>query len=425
MPNHIIHKQKVTVQTDISSDAFTLQNRISNVFKNDLKNKLESLFDQISPNGKAIRMDKLELDLGTIRKENLEAEFSKKIIEQLSVKLSNINDTTDKKIKFEEIEHNDSIIDVLTFFLQKGYMPWYSSVRNLSEWESEMRHSFSDKEWVLLADVLKKSVLVNQNMIQRLVMQFSESFLGEILFHLHDRLNTNWQSVFFEKNKLDYDIAKQSSRVLFWQEVIFTALTTANKNDFENALLERINKMKTSIADKNEKKEALINEDLFTNNSGIVILHPFLFMYFKELGLLNENNFINIESQHRAILLLHYLATGETKVAEFNLLLAKLLCAVDFEEPIPNFIELTEKEKGESANLLKSVTEHWKPLNNTSLKGLQNSFFQREGKLTQTETGWLLLVEQKTIDILLDKLPWGIGTIKLPWMKNTLNVEWC
>ena len=106
MPNHIIHKQKVTVQTDISADAFTLQNRISNLFKNDLKDKIESLFDQISPNGKTLRIDKLELDLGTIRKENLEAEFSKKIIEHLSVKLSNINDATDKKIKLEEVEHN-------------------------------------------------------------------------------------------------------------------------------------------------------------------------------------------------------------------------------------------------------------------------------------------------------------------------------
>ena len=211
--------------------------------------------------------------------------------------------------------------------------------------------------------------------------------MGEILFHLHDELNTNWQSVFLEKNKPEYDIAKQSSRVLFWQEAIIAALITANKNDFENALLERMNETKTSVSDKNEKnrsekKDALISEDLFTNNCGIVILHPFLQMYFKELELLNENDFINIESQHRAVLLLHYLATGETKVAEFNLLLAKLLCAVDFEEAIPNFIELTEKEKKESGNLLKSVTEHWTPLKNTSAEGLRNSFFQREGKLT-------------------------------------------
>ncbi len=123
-------------------------------------------------------------------------------------------------------------------------------------------------------------------------------------------------------------------------------------------------------------------------------------------------------------MLLHFRAPDETKVAEFNLLLTKLLFAVDFEEPVPNFIGLTEKEKEESANLFKSVTKHWKSLKNTSAEGLQNSFFQREGKLTQTENGWLLKIEQKTIDILLNKLSWGIAAIKLPWMKNKLNVEW-
>ena len=121
---------------------------------------------------------------------------------------------------------------------------------------------------------------------------------------------------------------------------------------------------------------------------------------------------------------MHYLASGETEVAEFNLILEKLLCAVDFDEPVPNHIELSEKEKEESDNLLRSVTEHWAPLRRTSLQGLRTSFFQREGKLFRAEAGWILKVEQKTIDILLDKLPWGIGTIKLPWMDTVLNVEW-
>jgi len=429
MPDHIIHKQKVTIRTDISADAFALQNRISNLFKNDLKNKLESLFNQISPNGKILRIDKLELNLGTISKKNLEAEFSKKLIEQLAAKLSNVNDTTDNEIKIEEIEHNHSITDALIFFLQNGYMPWYGSVTNFAEWESEMLHSFSEKEWTLLIDDLKKSVSVEQNIIRRLVMQFSASFLEKILLQLRDDLNTNWQSVFLEKNKVEYDITKQSTRFLFWHQAIIAALTTANKNDFENELLQRMTEAKAMVVNETTKNKTKRNDDLaseefFTNNSGIVILHPFLFMYLKELELLKENDFINIESQHRAVLLIHYLATGETNVAEFNLLLVKLLCTVDFEEPVPNFIELTEKEKEESANLLKSVTEHWKPLNNTSAEGLQNSFFEREGKLTPTENGWLLKVEQKTIDILLDKLPWGIGIIKLPWMKHTLNVEW-
>jgi hypothetical protein len=147
-------------------------------------------------------------------------------------------------------------------------------------------------------------------------------------------------------------------------------------------------------------------------------------MYFTELGIAEDNQFKDKELQQRAVLLLHYLAAGETEVAEFNLLMAKLLCGLDFSEPVPKSIELTEQEKEESANLLKAITRHWKPLNNTSAAGLRTSFFQREGTLKQTEAGWTLHVEQKTIDILMNQLPWGIGTIRLPWMKNILNVEW-
>jgi hypothetical protein len=33
-------------------------------------------------------------------------------------------------------------------------------------------------------------------------------------------------------------------------------------------------------------------------------------------------------------------------------------------------------------------------------------------------------VEKKAYDILLDRLPWGIGMIKLSWAPYVLNVEW-
>ncbi|MEO7049779.1 MAG: contractile injection system tape measure protein [Ferruginibacter sp.] len=88
MPVHIIHKQKVKLQTNMSVDAFALQNRISNLLKNGMVNKLEALFNEVSPNGKIIRIDKLEIDLGTINKQNLETEFSQKLVEQLSDALS-------------------------------------------------------------------------------------------------------------------------------------------------------------------------------------------------------------------------------------------------------------------------------------------------------------------------------------------------
>jgi hypothetical protein len=63
-------------------------------------------------------------------------------------------------------------------------------------------------------------------------------------------------------------------------------------------------------------------------------------------------------------------------------------------------------------------------LKNTGREALRETFLQRLGKLSPTDHGWLLQVEQKAVDFLLNRLPWGIGVIKLPWMDEKIFVEW-
>ena len=92
---------------------------------------------------------------------------------------------------------------------------------------------------------------------------------------------------------------------------------------------------------------------------------------------------------------------------------------------MPSEIILSKQEMDESTALLQSVINYWPSLKNTSIEGLQQTFLQRKGKLITTDTGWQLTVEQKTVDVLLNKLPWGFSTVKLPWMTGFLNVEWC
>jgi len=162
----------------------------------------------------------------------------------------------------------------------------------------------------------------------------------------------------------------------------------------------------------------------YVNNCGIVLLHPFLLNYFTDLGLLHEKRFIDAVAQQRAVLLLYYLATGETVAAEFNLGLQKILCGFPPEEALEASIGLSEKETEESANLLRAVIDYWPPLKNTSIKGFQITFLQRDGRISTTNEGKLLRVEQKAVDVLLGKLPWGYSTIRLPWMQEMLNVEW-
>lgn len=174
----------------------------------------------------------------------------------------------------------------------------------------------------------------------------------------------------------------------------------------------------------NEIDKDAIAETQYVSNSGIVILHPFLEAYFTELDLLQGRQFINLHASARAVLLLHYLATGEEEVAEFELVLEKVLCGYPPNETLSNKLELSEKEKEELLKLLESVIGYWPPLNNTSISGLRDTFIQRQGRLSPKENGWHLTVEQKTVDILLGKLPWGFSTIRQPWMEAVLNVDW-
>ena len=174
-----------------------------------------------------------------------------------------------------------------------------------------------------------------------------------------------------------------------------------------------------------ETVAAAMDEDgIFTELAGLVLLHPFLPNLFKQLEWIHEGNFLNKECQQQAILLLHFLATGETIAPEYALVMAKVLCGYPVNEPVdtdfqssPAIIEVAE-------HLLQIVIERWEVLKSTTIAGLRESFLQRKGQLQKEEGLLRLQVETGSIDMLLDQLPWGIGMIKLPWMKDLLKVEW-
>ena len=176
---------------------------------------------------------------------------------------------------------------------------------------------------------------------------------------------------------------------------------------------------------KNKNSASTFDKQMyFIENAGLIILHPFLQKLFSNLHYIENNNFVNDEIQRRATLLTQYLLIGETEIPEYQLLLNKILCGYPIFNTVEYELQLTIQEKKETEELLLSVIEYWTALKNTSIDGLRNSFLQRPGKLSELKDGWLLQVEQKSYDVLMNYLPWGIGMIKLPWMKNLLRVEW-
>jgi len=172
------------------------------------------------------------------------------------------------------------------------------------------------------------------------------------------------------------------------------------------------------------KRQFPIDEPCYVRNAGVVLLWPFLGRYFEMLGMLEGRRFRDIDAINRAVYLLQYLVDGDTGVAEFELLLNKLLCGLDPAAPVSNDFRITEKESQLSLELLHGVNQNWPPLRNTSTAGLRESFLQREGRLLRREDGWSLTVSAKSYDVLLDTLPWSVSTIRLSWMQQALHVAW-
>lgn len=165
-------------------------------------------------------------------------------------------------------------------------------------------------------------------------------------------------------------------------------------------------------------------ESIGVVNAGLVLAAPYLMRLFAMLGLLDNNRFADEQAAERALLMLHFLATGSTCAAEPTLVLNKVLCGLELEQPVAAQIELANGEQQAIEGLISAMIGHWSVLGATSVEGFRESFLQREGLLQRSNENWHLLVEPRAYDLLLDQIPWSFTFIKLPWMIQSLQVEW-
>lgn len=178
--------------------------------------------------------------------------------------------------------------------------------------------------------------------------------------------------------------------------------------------------------EKEEKEQEILATDiseLYLDNAGLVLIHPFLKSLFDNCKLLNKDNTIN--NPEVATHLLHYIATGKEQDYENAMAFEKFLCNIPIAQPIERNIVLSEEMKKEGEAMLQAVLSNWDIMKTSSAELLQNEFLQRPGKLNiNGDDSPVIIIERKTQDILLDKLSWNLSIIKLAWKKRIIYVNW-
>ncbi len=475
--NHTIKKFALELQTRSREQSHALQNRCIKLVKEELAGDMDKLLSTYFPGDGIVRINKIEIDLGDITMEDLEKDFIAKCMAGFTSTIKAIHIQKDSPVKTEmvRIEKEENGIEQFFYFLASGKMPWANYGISFSQWQYSITDAIKSK-----TDFFKEGfsffLLKNPRAIERLILQFDDGFIISLieLYRpevkkefislaqiLNDKILTAdtkmlRKKIFIQvlpgllsyKNTVDTQqvqeltawISKQFSEGGY--EKIFAGLneiieTIAEKlfNVFTPGSEKEIAAQKTDKEDEPADNENELNEKvpgkevdkaMYIQNAGLVLLHPFLQKLFIATGLMQGDSFIDGYNKQKAVHLLQYLVNRQQQLPEYIMPLNKILCGVPGEEHINRFIKLEETEIKEADELLNAVLSHWASLKNTSAEALQETFLQRNGKLSFNETDnyWKLQVERKAVDILLDKIPWGFSYIQLPWMKQALVTEW-
>ena len=167
-------------------------------------------------------------------------------------------------------------------------------------------------------------------------------------------------------------------------------------------------------------------DELAVDDGGLVILWPFLDTLLSRLELMDPEQkvFLGEEARNQAIALLSFLVEGDPEPPEWRLPLAKVLAGLSPLAPWRLEEPLEPEMLAEGERLLEAVIAHAGLAEKLRPEDLRNLVLRRPAVLSSRTGAWLLRVERRAEDALLERLPWGWSWIRLPWMEHPLQVEW-
>jgi hypothetical protein len=474
---HLINKQTIHLSMNKNTNAFQMQQQMSRHFWNKILPQISTVFDELSNDEDVVRISKLEINLGELtEKEMFQANWEDVILSAIRSHLyKKITEKHANVIRIREAK-TISICRQWFFYLIHGYLPWNTLDIDASWYKSVLEALATD---ISSINELRKLIKDDQRISLRIAYQHSTDFVISLIEILTAQ-NQNDLLLLAELVEKNCELSNTTSstnkikdvKTTIWMLLVGEAASSnshLNSEElFEKILLldvfrktvldwqdsatvqfdkvaAIIKKVKKKVAvaapisanidnldvegsqkknSENKQTESIDEEGIFVRHAGVVLVHPFLPALFSRLGLTKDGKFINNETQQKGMHLIHYLATGLSNAEEYELPVAKILCAWPMEMPVRKESECSSEELQEASAMLQAAIDQWVILKNTSVEGLQSGFLQRSGKLFTKDDKLYLRVETQSIDVLLDQLPWVLSMIKLPWMKTLLRVEW-
>jgi hypothetical protein len=471
---HLINRLRFEAHCSEEGQAFELRQNFAHTLQIQIAEVIDKVCSKHIAKDEWLQIDTLEIDLGHCSPHLLSQNFAQLFLAQFEKEFTKKIHTFTPQQRETSKQHSQ--LDLFRYFILHGSLPWWQDdVLVDLDTVIQQLHSLAPEQfrvllyqyqeiqsvWIRMAlqlsDQSKRlaiSLIQELSEVEILLSHWVETFItddirfsepaktmaiarGLVLHHAPQLINNeNKTTVIFQiiADMIRSIAPDTSEKRIETAQHSFNALQSFGVDNTTKEALSSIpsrsltvdaeQPIQNSNTDLPARADTKIEQRYVVHHSGVILLAPFLKQFFTACQLLNGREWKHKEAQYQAIHLLKYLSAGSKKTPEYSLLLEKLLCGIAIEEPIPLDVGLQEYQLQEAQALLTSVIEHWKVLKNTSIDGLRETFLKRDGLITVKDNGWLLQVERKTLDVLLDSIPWGYSSIVLPWNSYLIHVEW-
>lgn len=137
-PIHIIQRQVFDLILPQERGAYVLQTQIAEQYQKSVLPRLADYLDELVPADCVIRVDRLELDLGSISLSEFEERLLAALKEALDAPISSASEVLEVDSNVLQRRSSDTWAEVLHYFLQTGTLPWWAKIEPAQSLESAL-----------------------------------------------------------------------------------------------------------------------------------------------------------------------------------------------------------------------------------------------------------------------------------------------
>jgi Contractile injection system tape measure protein len=179
---NIVQKQKINFHYKGKTDGFAMQKEITDWYYQELFPELQSMMDDTAPDNLYIKIDKLELDIFVKGTGDWKKTLRNQVLEGLGNKIRAELQKSNSTIQDNIVRPAGNFLMLLTYYLQNGFLPWWSSINTKNEFDNTL------DEWLLSDDSRKyvdflKGILSEYDVVFR-IARFNEKFFFRFINYL-------------------------------------------------------------------------------------------------------------------------------------------------------------------------------------------------------------------------------------------------